>query len=102
MPIPTLTAADGHEALRIIQQHAGRRIARALLDVVLSKMNGPEVRARLLALDPEIRFLFTSGYTALAIQANFLPTEGLALIQKPYHPDELLRRVREVLDAGPA
>jgi len=45
-----------------------------------------------------MRFLFASGYSMNAIHTNFVLDEGMRLIQKPYLRDNLLRRVRSVLD----
>jgi hypothetical protein len=47
-----------------------------------------------------VRVLFCSGYGAEGVDEGAPPDQGLALLQKPFSPDALLRKVREVLDAG--
>ena len=92
-----LDAASGAEALAIAERHAGR-IAMALVDVVMPKMNGRELAERLVKLRPELRIVFTSGYTDNAIVHHGVLDEGVEFLGKPYTPAALLRRVREVLD----
>jgi two-component SAPR family response regulator len=65
-------------------------------------MNGRQLADRLTVERPEMAVLFMSGYTGAALGA----ADGLAeftgqLLQKPFTPDGLTRRVREVLDARP-
>jgi two-component SAPR family response regulator len=76
----------------------GEEIDMALLDVVMPGMGGREVREQMIAVRPDIRVLFTSGYTENAVHTNFVLDHGLTLIQKPYSTDALLRAVRTVLD----
>jgi len=53
---------------------------------------------RLLALQPGLRILFSSGYSENAISADGVLDEGINFLQKPYTPTTLARRVREALD----
>jgi PAS domain S-box-containing protein len=92
-----LAVADGEEALRVFEQHAGE-IDLALLDVVMPRLGGRAVLERIRESHPEVAVLFASGYSANAIHTNFVLDEELALIQKPFQRDDLLRRVRGVLD----
>ncbi len=69
-----------------------------LTDVIMPEMNGRELAERILALQPDMRVLFMSGYTA-----DVAPLEGNlkgsgALLAKPFTPGELGHRVRWVLD----
>ncbi len=92
-----LTACDGEEALRVFEEHAGM-ISLALLDVMMPKIGGREVMARIQERNPRVRILFSSGYSENAVHTNFVVKEGLNLISKPYRRQELLRTVRKVLD----
>jgi len=92
-----LLATNGQEALDIFEQHASG-IGLLLLDVVMPRMGGKAVYDVLRDRHPHLRFLFSSGYSTNAINGDFVPKEGVELIQKPYAPDVLLRKVREVLD----
>ena len=92
-----LTASDGEEALRVFSEHA-EAIDMALLDVMMPKLGGRGVYEHIREGRPKLRFLFASGYSMDAIHNDFILDAGLTLIQKPYQRDELLRRVRRVLD----
>ena len=94
-----LEAADGEEALRVAQEHAGVAIQLLLTDVVMPRMGGPVLAARLTALRPTINVLFTSGYTDAAIVQHGMLDLGVAFLPKPYMSATLVRKVREVLDA---
>ena len=96
-----LLATDGSEALDVFEKHAVK-IDLVVLDVVMPKMGGKAVYDALRRQHPRLRFLFSSGYSTSAIHTGFVLKEGIELIQKPYAPDALLRKVREVLDdVGP-
>ncbi len=92
-----LSAEDGEEAVRLFKAHAGE-ISLALLDVVMPGLGGKQVHDRIKMIKPGVLVLFSSGYSHNAIHTSFVLDEGLQLIQKPYGPDDLLRRVRKVLD----
>jgi len=93
-----LAANNGEEALRIFEEHDGD-IHLALLDVMMPKLGGREVMERIQVKSPHIRFLFSSGYSENAVHTNFVVKEGFHLISKPYRTPELLRAIRQVLDA---
>jgi two-component system cell cycle sensor histidine kinase/response regulator CckA len=95
-----LTAADGIEALEIAAARSGA-IDLLVTDVVMPRMNGPELAARLSSLRPGIRVLFISGYaeSALAHQGQVEP--GVDLLQKPFDPAALVERVRRALGRSP-
>ena len=69
-----------------------------LTDVVMPEMGGPEVASRLSTLRPGIKVLYMSGYTNYAVFHRGILDAGVAFLQKPFSPDELARRVRELLD----
>jgi CheY-like chemotaxis protein len=92
-----LEASQGEEALQIEQDHH-ERIHLLLTDVVMPAMSGRELAQRLLQRRPDVRVLYTSGYTDDAIVHRGVIESGVAFIQKPFTPTALLRKVREVLD----
>ena len=92
-----VAAGDGLEALEICQRHEGR-IDLMLSDVVMPQMGGRELAQRLATLRPEMKVLYMSGYTSNAIVHHGILDPGTVLLQKPFTPDGLARKVREVLD----
>ncbi len=92
-----LVAKDGEEALRIAAER-GEQVALAVLDIVMPHLGGHAVHMRLKERFPRMRFLFASGYSADMVQTDFTLREGVELIQKPFDPKGLLRKVRQVLD----
>ena len=95
-----LTASSAADALTLAVHHAGP-IHLVLSDVVMPEMSGPELAARVAALRPRARILFTSGYGGKLLDGKVLPL-GADFIAKPFRPQELLRTVREVLGKPPA
>lgn len=69
-----------------------------LTDVVMPGMNGAQMRDRILAVKPDLKVLFMSGYTSDAIVHRGVLDEGIAFIQKPFKIQELARKVRHILD----
>jgi two-component system, cell cycle sensor histidine kinase and response regulator CckA len=93
-----LEAMRGREAIRIARAHKGA-IHLAVIDVVMPEMSGPDVAREISPLHPEMRLLFISGYTDEAIVHHGIGASGAAFLQKPFVPDALARKVREVLDS---
>lgn len=92
-----LTAADGEEAMRIYQERH-RDIALVLSDMGLPKLGGWEVFQRMRELNPRVRSILASGYLDQHLRSDLLAAGAKDFIQKPYVPDEILRRIREVID----
>jgi two-component system cell cycle sensor histidine kinase/response regulator CckA len=92
-----LEARDGPEALELARRH--ETVDLLVTDVVMPGMSGRELGERLTAERPGIRILFTSGYPADAVLRRGIAHAEVAYIEKPYVPDDLARKVREVLDA---
>jgi CheY-like chemotaxis protein len=92
-----LAAATGQEALELADQ-TDIEIALLLTDVVMPGMNGRELAEKLVERRPGLRVLFTSGYPSDTILRHGIADATAAFIEKPYLPDELAVKVREVLD----
>jgi len=91
-----LDATSPSEALRLADVHPGP-IHLLLTDVVMPQMNGRQVADHLLAARPALKVLFMSGYTDAAIVQHGVLEAGTHFLQKPFTPDGLSRKVREVL-----
>jgi len=89
------------EAIRLAQQHVGE-IRLLITDVIMPEMNGKELASSLLSLQPQLKCLFMSGYTANAIAHHGVLDDGLCFIQKPFSLPDLATKVRQVLEGGPA
>ncbi|HEY3121475.1 MAG TPA: PAS domain S-box protein [Vicinamibacteria bacterium] len=93
-----VSAADGEGALRVCAQNGGPPDL-VITDVVMPRMTGRALSEQLRILGPRLRVLFMSGYTDAAVLYQGLLEPGTAFLQKPFGPEALLRKVREVLDA---
>ena len=92
-----IEAADGEAAIGVAAAHSGV-IDLLLTDVVMPKLSGRELAERLSAQRPGLRVLFTSGYSDEAVVRHGEIRPGAGYLQKPFTPDGLARKVREVLD----
>jgi signal transduction histidine kinase len=92
-----LEAARGEEAIRLARTHE-RRVDLAVVDVVMPEMSGPDLIRQIAPLRPDMRVLYISGHTEEAIAHHGIPESG-AFLPKPFLPDTLAAKVREVLDA---
>lgn len=92
-----LRAQDGPQAIAIAEQHTGP-LQLVLTDVVMPRMNGREVADRIRTVRPETRVLFMSGYNEDTIIHHSVLDEGADLLEKPFTPESLCRRVRDILD----
>lgn len=94
-----LTMENGPEAMRAAEAHQGV-IHLLVTDVVMPKMSGRELAQRLAPRRPDMKILYLSGYTDDAIVQHGVLERGVGFLQKPFTPQALARRVREVLDAS--
>jgi CheY-like chemotaxis protein len=93
-----LDAHSGGDALLICEQHAAQ-IHLLLTDVIMQRMSGPTLAERLGRVRPDMKVLFMSGYTDRATLDQALLGSNTAFIQKPFTPERLAQKIREVLDA---
>jgi PAS domain S-box-containing protein len=91
-----LEARHAEEALHMAAA-PGRTITLLLTDVILPQMSGRELADRLLATLPDLKVLYMSGYTDDAILEHGLVDRGRPFLQKPFTPDLLMRKIRDVL-----
>ena len=94
-----LAASDAAAALQVVERHGGT-IHLLLTDVVMPGMSGRDLADRLAAQRPGIRVLYMSGYPGDAVVQHGTLPSGSAFLQKPFSPDGLARKVRDVLDAN--
>jgi DNA-binding NtrC family response regulator len=92
-----LEAENGEDALRVSEEHGGS-IDLMITDVVMPKMSGKETAERLQPLYPQMKVIYMSGYTDDAIVHHGVLVPGLNFLEKPFTPEDLARKVREVLD----
>jgi two-component system cell cycle sensor histidine kinase/response regulator CckA len=95
-----LAARNAHDALRLAQEGPGQ-IHLLLTDTIMPVMNGPELAKRFRSIRPETKVLFMSGYTDKVIVNTAALEPGTAFLQKPFTPQTLTHKVREVLNAIP-
>jgi CheY-like chemotaxis protein len=95
-----LSADDAMSALRLLGETTGR-IDLLLSDVVLPGINGRELAHQALALRPDLKVLFMTGYSRNAIVHQGRLNPGVEVIQKPMTQGDLANRIRDILDASP-
>jgi CheY-like chemotaxis protein len=95
-----VTAANPDEAIAVAREFKGT-IQVMVTDVVMPGMSGLQLAARLMPMRPNMRVLFVSGYTHDAIGHHGVLDPGTAFLQKPFTPNALARKVREVLEGDP-
>jgi CheY-like chemotaxis protein len=92
-----LSAVDGADALRQVTEYGGP-IHLVLSDVVMPRMSGRSMSEQLAALRPNAKILFMSGYTDDEVMRRGILDRRTAFLEKPFTPDQLVTRVRQVLD----
>jgi CheY-like chemotaxis protein len=92
-----LLADSGGSAIGLLRGHAGS-IALLLVDVILPDMRGPQLVEVARAIHPEAAVLFASGYPSDSLGRRGELSSSVDLIEKPYAPEDLLRRVRDAID----
>jgi CheY-like chemotaxis protein len=96
-----IETVDGNEALRTFSDNRDR-IALVISDVVMPGRNGKELREEIRKIRPDMKILFTSGYTRDVLLFKGIHDKSADYISKPLSPNDLLGKVREMLDGPPA
>jgi CheY-like chemotaxis protein len=94
-----LEAADGAAALRLCAQ-TSPPVDLILTDMIMPEMSGAEMARQLRERHPGIRVLYMSGYTGEAARRQRMLEPGAECIEKPFTPEALAAKVREMLDAS--
>jgi len=93
-----LTAVDGVEAVKVFEEHADE-IALVLTDMGLPRLGGWEAFQQMKAIKPSLRAIMASGYFDSSLKSEMLKAGAKDFVQKPYVPDRILARVREIIDS---
>jgi two-component system, cell cycle sensor histidine kinase and response regulator CckA len=96
-----LTARHGRDALLTAERYE-RPIDLLVTDVVMPEMGGGELVGRLVARRPDLKVLYISGYTNDEVLRRGIQGVPASFLHKPFTSEDLMRRVREVLDGAPA
>ncbi|HKI98411.1 MAG TPA: PAS domain S-box protein [bacterium] len=94
-----IAASDGNEAIDTFTRHADT-IDAVLMDMVMPKQTGAAVYRHVRQSHPHLPVLLMTGYAGNAVDLAFIEDHQVPIIRKPYAPDDLLRLLRNVLDAG--
>jgi len=94
-----LTAKDGMEAVEMFKKHR-EEIALVLMDLGLPKLNGWDAFKKMKETDPKVRVVLCSGYLDPHTKSERLKEGAKDFVQKPYVPEEILTRIRGVLDVA--
>lgn len=92
-----IEAGHGEEAVQLFKEHSDE-LAIAVLDVVMPRLGGADVRKEIVKIRPDLPILFSSGYSENAIHDRFVLNEGVNLLRKPYSLGELLTEIRVLID----
>jgi CheY-like chemotaxis protein len=93
-----LSASNGQEALHALRDHRGSPIQLVITDVIMPLMGGKVMAEWMKTTNPDLKILFTSGYTDDAIVDNGVIRPGVEFLPKPYRSGTLARKVREMLN----
>jgi PAS domain S-box-containing protein len=93
----TVLSADSAEAAKSLAAAYHDQFRLLIVDVIMPNINGRELAQQILSLNPKVKVLYMSGYTADVIAKRGILEQGVAFIQKPFSINELAQKVREVL-----
>lgn len=95
-----VSAANGADALQALRDQPGVDIL--FTDIVMPAMNGRQLADAAVGIQPDIKVLFTTGYTRNAVVHNGMLDAGVAFLPKPFSVTQLGTKIRQVLDGGGA
>lgn len=94
-----LAAGDGMQGLQLLESRFGN-VDLVVCDIIMPRLNGWQLRARALAAYPRLRFLLITGFQGEIAADDDL--RNTSILEKPFHPAELVRKVEELLRRGRA
>ncbi|HUK82981.1 MAG TPA: response regulator [Verrucomicrobiae bacterium] len=94
-----ITADDGASALAVYREQ-WKNIDIVIADMVMPRISGPELFARMKEINPDVRVIVSSGYSHDQEGQRMLKHGCLGFLQKPYNTDALCQAIRSVLDSG--
>jgi YesN/AraC family two-component response regulator len=92
-----IEAANGIEALECIKNN-GTDLSLVITDVIMPGMGGKELAENIKKIQPNLKILFTSGYTDHKVVSSGKLKTGINFLHKPYSLHELSRKVRELIE----
>jgi len=92
----TIAACNGEEAVALYRQRLAE-VDAVLLDMTMPKMDGKACFAALLEINPEVKVILSSGYSAQEIDEQFADQPPAGFIQKPYTPESLQQHIKQIL-----
>jgi PAS domain S-box-containing protein len=95
--LSVIMASDGREAVERFREHAPN-IAAVLLDLTMPGIGGLEAFVEIRKIRPDARIILSTGYSAADVAARFERQEVDGFLQKPYEPEELIEKLRELLE----
>jgi two-component system, cell cycle sensor histidine kinase and response regulator CckA len=94
-----LSAPNGKEAIALVETYPAK-IDLLITDVLMPELPGPELARALVAMRPELKVIFISGYSDGSLTPNGVLSPGTILVQKPFTIKALTAKLREVLDTA--
>lgn len=91
-----ITASDGMEAVRIFEENKDS-ISLIVLDLIMPGMSGHETFRKLKGIKPPVKVIISSGYSP-EISLKWAEEKVDAFIQKPFRSEDLLKKIKEILD----
>ena len=94
-----LLAANGIEAVKLFKEHSDS-VDLVVLDIVMPGLSGPNAYLQMASIRPDLKAVFTTGYTSEAASLTSLIDKGAALLQKPYSQRSIGLKIRDVFEAA--
>jgi two-component system cell cycle sensor histidine kinase/response regulator CckA len=92
-----ILASNGAQAIELFKANSGQ-IDLVILDIVMPRLSGPAVYSQMAAIQPDLRAIFATGYTAETASLNSSLEKGVPILQKPYSMKNVGQIVRCTLD----